>query len=294
MTNRHRTTALGVFLALALAAVGGVAAAGAAVPSPIVFPVLGAVTYTNDFGAPRPGGKHEGNDLVAPRKAIAVAAESGKVEFWTTSKNAGCMLYLYGDSGTTYDYIHLNNDLGTGNDNKGSCVPGIAYAAGLQNGDTVVAGQPVGYVGDSGDANGIHPHLHFEVHPGDGKAVSPYRFLQAAQHLFFSAPEGTTFTLLLNGTVSDAYDDQLTIDVSLAREWPDHEHVQKPGMLTVTVPADVSDLTDALPGARVTVWTSPAPASFEASLGNGIVATRLQLKPPLAKAGVAAKPRPRG
>ena len=40
------------------------------------------------------------------------------------------MLYLYGDSGTTYLYIHLNNDLGGENDNRGKCVAGTAYAPG--------------------------------------------------------------------------------------------------------------------------------------------------------------------
>ena len=34
------------------------------------------------------------------------------------------MLYLYGASGTTYMYIHLNNDLTMKNDNRGKCVPG--------------------------------------------------------------------------------------------------------------------------------------------------------------------------
>src|SRR5207248_113958 len=100
-----------------------------------------------------------------------VAVESGTVQLWTTSATAGCMLYLHGDSGTTYLYIHLNNDLTAHNDNRGSCVAGTAYAPGLKSGTHVAVGQLVGFVGDSGDANGIHPHLHFEVHPNDGAAV---------------------------------------------------------------------------------------------------------------------------
>ena len=70
-------------------------------PAHIVFPVLGSAHYTDDFGDARPGGRHQGIDILAPRKAIAVAAEAGKVELWTTSARAGCMLYLHGKSGTT-------------------------------------------------------------------------------------------------------------------------------------------------------------------------------------------------
>lgn len=161
----------------------------------IVFPVIGPVSYTDDFGQPRGASRHEGNDLMAPKRAIAVAAEAGTVRFWTTSASAGCMLYLYGDSGTTYWYIHLNNDRTLKNDNKGKCVPGTAYAKGLHEGDRVEAGQAVGYVGDSGDANGIASHLHFEIHPKNGKAVDPFPYLQRAQALGDAGVPGPPTTL---------------------------------------------------------------------------------------------------
>ena len=255
---------LGVATLLAAAALG--------VPSPLIFPVLGPVTYTNDFGQPRPGGPHQGNDLIAPRKAIAVAAEGGTVKFWTTSKNAGCLLYLYGESGTTYIYIHLNNDLGSGNDNKGSCVAGVAFASGLHDGDYVGAGEPVGFVGDSGDANGIHPHLHFEVHPRGGKAVSPYRYLQTAEHVLFSATAGTTFTLALTGTVLDAAEGTVTLATTLVRQWPAHERVAGAGPVTVSAPPE---LAAPAPGQRVTIWTAPAPANLDAELGFGLTAAKI-------------------
>src|SRR5919202_3702124 len=170
--RRHRTTARGALVLLLLLGLAGLAAARTRQPpKKIIFPVLGHVQYSDDFGAPRPQGPHQGIDIMAPRKALALAAEAGTVKFYAGSSAAGCMLYLYGASGTTYYYIHLNNDLTRRNDNGGKCVAGTAYAPDLKDGAKVAAGQPVGFVGDSGDANGIHPHLHFEVHPKRKGAV---------------------------------------------------------------------------------------------------------------------------
>ena len=97
------------------------------------------------------------------------------------------MLYLYGASGTTYLYIHLNNDLTAKHDNRGKCVPGVAYAIGLKDGARVKAGQQIAYNGDSGDAEGTY-HLHFEVHPNDGADVDPFPFLNEATRLLFPLP----------------------------------------------------------------------------------------------------------
>jgi murein DD-endopeptidase MepM/ murein hydrolase activator NlpD len=185
--SANRPTALRIVLALAaatalLALALAREATGAAAPQ-ILFPVIGPVSYSDDFGDARAQGGHEGNDILAQRRAPVIAVEAGRVVFWTRSANAGCMLYLYGRSGTSYRYIHLNNDLTSRNDNRGGCVPGIAFAPGLRDGQDVRAGQLIGYVGDSGDADGIHPHLHFELHPGDGAAVSPYRWLKRAERL---------------------------------------------------------------------------------------------------------------
>jgi murein DD-endopeptidase MepM/ murein hydrolase activator NlpD len=172
-----------ILLVLASALLAAAAATAGPPPAQIVFPVIGAVTFRDDFGDPRWEGGHPGNDILADRHAPVVAAESGRIVFWTQSASAGCMLYLYGQSGTMYEYIHLNNDLTGRNDNRGTCVPGVAFAPGLRDGQTVTAGELIAYVGDSGDANGLHPHLHFELHPNDGKPVSPFAWLQRAQHL---------------------------------------------------------------------------------------------------------------
>jgi len=272
----HRTTARGVLLLLLIAAAttgAATARAGKGGVPPLIFPVVGQVSYTDDFGDPRPGGRHQGNDLMAPKRATAVAVEPGTVKFWTTSPNAGCMLYLEGDSGTTYIYIHLNNDVTLANDNRGKCVAGTAYADGLKSGDYVEAGQPVGFVSDSGDANGIASHLHFEVHPKGGAGVDPFPFLKKAKRLLVAAPPaGASFTLKLQGTVAATAEGELDVNVQTLQSWPTHQKVTKLGKtisLEVPIDADVQPVTldAALPGQNVSVWTLPASPTLEALIG---------------------------
>jgi hypothetical protein len=261
----------------------GSAAASATgkVPDHIVFPLVGKVQYIDDFGAPRGGSPHQGNDLMAAKKSPAVAAEAGKVKYWTTSSSAGCMLYLYGESGTTYLYIHLNNDVTMKNDNKGKCVRGTAYT--VKNGAKVAAGQQIGYVGDSGDANGGASHLHFEVHPGGGKAVSPYPYLQKAYKLLFTAKAGSPFALTLTGTVVSAEIDRIVVNVSTSQAWPSGLTLTKLNRtLALTVPETttvqslsstgglrtVSNVTLAAKGDKIVVWTTPAPTTLKAERGD--------------------------
>ena len=280
--RRHRTTARGaLFLCLVAGLLAGTAAArSTGTTKPIVFPVLGAARYVDDFGAPRAGGQHQGIDIVAQKKSLALAVEPGKVKFWTTSASAGCMLYLYSASGTTYIYIHLNNDLTRADDNRGKCVPGTAYAPGLKNGAKVSAGQPVGFVGDSGDAEGAHAHLHFELHPGGGKAVDGYPYLQSAQHLLFAAPKGKPFTLELDGTVTKPTAVSLQLRLSAVHAWPMGQHQSKlnrPLLLNVPDSTAVQSrngspatMFNVHAGQAVKVWTMPATASLKTERGDNL------------------------
>ena len=224
--TRHRTTARGVSLLIltALLAAAVVASPGAAPKpglvdgSPIVFPLIGDYPYTMNFGDPRVQGSHQGIDIEnVPWRTPAIAAEAGKVKWWTTSARAGCMLYLYGKSGTTYLYIHLNNDLTEASEDKGGCKLGTSFA--VEDGAKVTAGEQIGYVGDSGDAEGNH-HLHFEVHPKDGDAVNPFPYLNAGERLLFPARLGTQFSLGLRGTPVAAGAGALELAVTSVRWWP--------------------------------------------------------------------------
>jgi hypothetical protein len=279
-------------------------------PTPVsasrfVFPVVGRVQYTNDYGAPRPQGRHEGNDIMAPRRALAVAAEAGKIKFWTHSATAGCMLYLYGKSGTTYLYIHLNNDLTNGNDNRGKCVAGTSYAPGLKDGAKVQAGQLLGFVGDSGDANGVATHLHFEVHPHDGGPTNPYPYLNRAYRPLFAVLPTGKFTLSASATVvstaldEDATSATLKVDVKSLRVWPggfripnvnrsvsltveDTDSIQllRSGPAPAATTVSLARLTAAKKGQAVTVTTAPATTNLAALLGRGLFdAATVVLKP---------------
>lgn len=280
----HRTTARGSLL-LVLTFLTLAAGAAAAPPAKIIFPVLGQATYTDDFGDPRGGGAHQGVDIMAPKRNLALAAEAGRVQFWTTSGSAGCMIYLHGASGTTYYYIHLNNDLTPKNDNRGKCVAGTSYAKGLKDGAKVVAGQPIGFVGDSGDANGGNAHLHFELHPAGRGAVDPYPWLQKGQHLLFAAPRGTPFTLELRGTVAAVSADAIQIRCSTVDAWPMRQRqsnvrrrllVLVPESATVQRvskvggPGTPTALTNAKVGQQVVLWTSPAPTTLKAQRGDDL------------------------
>jgi len=126
---------------------------------PILCPVTGTVSFTNDWGAPRSGGTvHEGTDIAAPRATPSVAVVAGTIRLAYGIKS-GYAIWLEGDDGNDYFYAHF--DAWEGTDRR------------------VVAGERIGYVGDTGNATGF-PHTHFEVHPDGDEPVNPYASLVAA------------------------------------------------------------------------------------------------------------------
>ena len=198
----HRTTSRGLVALLLAGVFAGTAHAGPATPQTITFPVVGPGVFTDDYGDPRWGGWHQGNDIMSRRWQPAVAAVNGRVDLHTSSSGRTCMLYLRHASGATYVYIHLNNDLTMQNDNTGGCREGVSFPVGLKDGDLVRRGQLIGYVGDSGDADGIQPHLHFEIRP-NGSPINPYNYLRRARRILF--PRGPSLTEAMRVTLSGRF-----------------------------------------------------------------------------------------
>ena len=123
-----------------------------------VFPIAGPTNFSDDWLATRAGGRlHEGIDLFATRGTPAVAIADGTLFRVGWNRLGGWRLWLRDNAGTEYYYAHLD---------------GFATAA--REGARVAAGTVIGYVGDSGDAKGTSPHVHFEIHPGGGGPARPY------------------------------------------------------------------------------------------------------------------------
>ncbi|HEU4319508.1 MAG TPA: peptidoglycan DD-metalloendopeptidase family protein [Acidimicrobiia bacterium] len=119
-------------------------------------PVGGAVSFSDSWGAPRSGGRrHKGVDMIAARGVPILAIFSGRIQRLSNSSLGGKSIYLVSDAGDRYYYAHLD---------------GFNVTAG----QTVAAGDVIGYNGSTGNAPSYLPHLHFEYHPGGGAAVNPY------------------------------------------------------------------------------------------------------------------------
>lgn len=139
-------------------------AGGSVVIHGFVFPVAGPTQFIDSFGFPRMPGTifehwHEGTDIMTPAGTELVACERGVITRMNTNILGGIALWLRGESGVSYYYAHLSG-----------------YAPGIREGMVVEAATVLGYAGNTGNARGTPPHLHFEVHPPGG-VVNPYPLL---------------------------------------------------------------------------------------------------------------------
>ncbi len=136
-----------------------------------VFPLFGPAAFGDTFGAFRAdvaGKWHHGEDLVAPAGTPVLAVADGTLFSVGWNDIGGWRLWLRDTAGNEFYYAHLS-----------------AYSPLAAAGRTVKAGDVLGFVGSSGDADGGVSHLHFEIHPVDlirfgyDGAVAPYPFLVA-------------------------------------------------------------------------------------------------------------------
>jgi murein DD-endopeptidase MepM/ murein hydrolase activator NlpD len=125
---------------------------GAQVIDGLVCPVPGAA-FSSDFGAPRTGHTHEGNDMFAPMGTPNLAVVGGNITYGPGG-SGGNGAYLEGDNGVTYVYYHLSE-----------------YVGGPRR---VAQGEVVARLGMTGNAGA--PHTHFEIRPGGrtAPATNPY------------------------------------------------------------------------------------------------------------------------
>ena len=124
----------------------------------MVCPVVGPHVVVNNFGAPRPGGPHQGDDIDANTGQYVRAVLPATVVDTPTGSWWGIGIKIRDLSGTEWWYAHLS-------------------ARWVHIGDHVDGGELMGRVGCTGNCSG--PHLHFEWHPGGGPARDPYRILSA-------------------------------------------------------------------------------------------------------------------
>jgi murein DD-endopeptidase MepM/ murein hydrolase activator NlpD len=175
---------------------------------PMVFPMIGKARVTDTFLASRGGGtrRHHGQDIMAPRMTPLVAAFDGVV---SVSANPGhYWLTLVSDDGWRALYMHMNNDTPGTDDGKGG--ERFAFAPGVKSGASVRAGELLGWVGDSGNAEGVGPHLHFELHTPEGHVVNAVHSLREAERIAEPVPRQAPVALprksghsRLDGTVHE-------------------------------------------------------------------------------------------
>ena len=149
----------------------------------IVFPVKNIMShFYDDWGEIRGNGKriHEGIDIRAQKGSPIVAIADGRINTISFTESSGYYIAIDHKNGWLSLYVHLNDDI-SGNDNLGG--RDTAFADGIYLGGEVNAGQTIGYVGDSGNADGTVPHVHFEVRYM-GKSYDIYDYIRSSWERF--------------------------------------------------------------------------------------------------------------
>jgi len=148
-------------------------------PFELVFPQNPAKTvHHDDYGSGRSGGRvHHGNDLMAPKLSLVFAVADGYVDSVAESSRAGRYIIIRHAGGWRSWYVHLNND--NVNTDDGQAPWSLTVSHSVVEGAFVAAGDIIGFVGDSGNAEWTGSHTHFELE-FEGQSVDPYPYLAAA------------------------------------------------------------------------------------------------------------------
>jgi hypothetical protein len=212
----------------------------------MVFPIASPYTLTDSFGDPRGAGRsHAGEDIMAEAKGQEVYAAAAGTVRWIGS--TCCYLAIEHDDGWETWYIHLNNDTQNPDGSYSDDGLGQGIVEGIEVGTRVEAGQLIGWSGDSGNAEGSTPHLHFELRDPGGVAVDPLPSLLAAQpsvRVVPTCPEGAVCDTVAFQEVGGRFDLWHTLvpnadltsfyfgnpgDVPFSGDW-DCDGVQTPGL----------------------------------------------------------------
>ena len=200
-----------------------------------VFPVFGPASFGDTFGAARAdvsGGWHHGEDIFAPLGTPLLAVADGTVYSVGWNDIGGWRVWLRDRAGNEFYYAHLS-----------------AYSPLAVNGRQVKAGDVIGFMGKTGDAEFSPVHLHFEIHPvsllamGYDGAVAPYPFLTA-----WRRAEDVSF---------DAGRAYLPLDGPAAAR----QGVAPPAGVVLLEADDISSTSGLVPGAIESTLTGRAPKS---------------------------------
>ena len=182
LSSAFRSISLALALALGFAVLAPaqlVRAHDAGLPFDIAFPQeADKTTFSNTWGARRSGGRrHKGTDLMAEKMSEVYAFADGVVTKVSQTRRPGRYVIIEHAQGWDTYYIHLNNDNPGTDDGKADW--SLTVAPGIEEGAEVKAGQLIGWVGDSGNAEGSGSHTHFEL-LHNGRNINPFHDLEVA------------------------------------------------------------------------------------------------------------------
>ena len=141
---------------------------------PIPLAYRSEINYADTFGASRNNGGHEGCDIMdnlnVPGRIPIVSATDGTITNIGWLFLGGYRIGITSENDIYYYYAHLDS-----------------YAKGIKTGDKIIAGQLIGFMGDTGEGDegtrGKFPvHLHFGIYSGisqgNERPIDPYSFIK--------------------------------------------------------------------------------------------------------------------